>query len=123
MPKLSFQRGTLPLKSYLNCFFDDIFCMPLLKSRGILYYKTHQISKGTKEELKRSFGVSYGSKFKKSLGKRFYRDSGSDMRNKMVCAAIMRDRFTHIMRFHVADDKIIPTCRMRNLRLFKDKQL
>ncbi|XP_045105431.1 piggyBac transposable element-derived protein 3-like [Portunus trituberculatus] len=59
----------------------------------------------TKAELKVFIAVLILSGYNRLPGKRFYWDSGPDMRNEMVHAAIRRDRFIQIMKFlHFADN-------------------
>jgi hypothetical protein len=53
----------------------------------------------SKEELKLFLGVLIASGYNELPGRRFYWDSGMDMRNGMVYNTIRRDRFVQIMKY------------------------
>lgn len=90
----------------LELFFDeDIFNMILAEIPIYAQFKNEPDPAVTKAELKVFIAVLILSGYNRLPGKRFYWDSGTDMRNEMVHAAIRRDRFIQIMKFlHFADN-------------------
>lgn len=111
-------RNLSPVQCFELFWNDEVIEFLLTESTKYALFKNCSDPKITYEEIKGFLGILILSGYNPLPSRRYYWDSGLDMRNEMVHSTMRRDRFETIMRFiHSCDNtKIDANDRMWKLR-------
>lgn len=116
-------RDFSPMQLFELFFDDEIYEMIVEETAKYAAFKNMPNPNVSKEELKCFVGIMLISGYNPLPGKRYYWDSGLDVRNQMIYDSMRRNRLQTIMSFvHFADsNNFVPNDKMWKLRPLIDK--